>query len=64
MYGSGRLGTLDPDATGALKPENMSFEVTDHLGNVKVVIGDYKVKTSTGFFESPILAAYDYYAFA
>ena len=39
------------------------YEINDHLGNVKVVITDYNTKNGAGVFESPVLAAFDYYAF-
>ncbi len=59
MYGSGRLGTIDPSVTATISPEKISFEVTDHLGNARAVITGQKKTTTL----ANIVQLKDYYSF-
>jgi RHS repeat-associated protein len=60
IYGSSRLGIFKKDKTIKNKARALGerqYELTDHLGNVRVVLSDYKKA------ESIILSATDYYPF-
>lgn len=60
IYGSSRLGIFKKDKTVRNKARALGerrYELTDHLGNVRVVLSDYKKA------ESIILSATDYYPF-
>jgi RHS repeat-associated protein len=60
IYGSSRLGIFKKDKTIKNKARALGerqYELTDHLGNVRVVLSDYKKA------ESIVLSATDYYPF-
>jgi RHS repeat-associated protein len=60
IYGSSRLGIFKKDKTRKATTRALGerqYELTDHLGNVRVVLSDYKKA------ESIILSATDYYPF-
>jgi RHS repeat-associated protein len=52
IYGAGRLGVYRP----ALNPNPFLYEVTDHLGNVRAVIGPSVVEKYTATMESEMVS--------
>jgi RHS repeat-associated protein len=60
IYGSSRLGIFKKDKTRKATTRALGerrYELTDHLGNVRVVLSDYKKA------ESIVISATDYYPF-
>ena len=73
IYGSSRLGTMqassnrkDGDNRYSRKLGGKGYEITDHLGNVHVVISDKKLwpqDTTIEGFKAEVLSRSDYYPF-
>jgi RHS repeat-associated protein len=75
FYGSTRLGTLNyptvttPDTVETRASARNSYEISDHLGNVRVTIGDLKNFVTAGMpantyrLDAALQSANDYYPF-
>ncbi|MEL6852280.1 MAG: RHS repeat-associated core domain-containing protein, partial [Bacteroidota bacterium] len=59
IYAGGRLGTYRPDPANTSLQEGVHYEITDHLGNVRVVIRGYKDANGMAIVEDFA----DYYPF-
>ena len=73
LYGSVRLGVYRPTGSTALPRLDLynrlvgskQYEITDHLGNVRALVGDTKRSDGSvaGAYKPDLLAYYNYYAF-
>lgn len=63
IYGSSRVGMIRPNAERNEHVYGLkSYELSDHLGNVHVVVSDLK-KADNNVLKSDVLAAYEYYPY-
>jgi len=70
LYGSSRLGVYTPSsgsatvsAMGARMFGRKSYELTDHLGDVRVALSDYQAPAAVGAGVAIVNSATDYYPF-
>jgi RHS repeat-associated protein len=70
LYGSSRLGVYTPTSgsatlagLGARMFGRKSYELTDHLGDVRVAISDYQIPAAAGAGVAIVNSATDYYPF-
>jgi RHS repeat-associated protein len=72
LYGSSRLGLWKPNLLMGASTNTSelwsniglkNYELTNHLGNVMVVISDKRIPLRNGTYEAEVINANDYYAF-
>ena len=64
LYGSDRIGTFRPKAEtdGAHTLANRSYDLKDHLGNIRATVTDERTKVGN-VFEPTVVSASEYYPF-
>ncbi len=70
LYGSSRLGVYRPQGSSAVSGvlvsrqlQEKEYELVDHLGNVRAVIGDYRQADGTNPIQAALRSYANYYAF-